>query len=204
MTHNLHRALSDIAVLRSQIARSTEFRGYGPATLVGTGILAAAGALAQAQWLPDPGKDIRGYLLLWSAIALLSAVIVGVEVIARSRRVHRGLADEMIRQAVAQFLPAAFAGALLTLVLMQSAESLWLLPGLWQILLSLGVFASCRSLPRPMLAVGLWYLATGLACVAWAKGDAAFSPWAMGLPFGFGQLLAAAVLHFAGRQDDES
>jgi len=29
-----------------------------------------------------------------------------------------------------------------------------MLPGLWQIVFSLGVFSSCRFLPRPMLAAG--------------------------------------------------
>ena len=69
----------------------------------------------------------------------------------------------MIYAAIEQFIPAGVAGALLTFVLFRFApESLWMLPGLWQIVFSLGVFASCRSLPRPMFAVGVWYLAAGL------------------------------------------
>ena len=39
-------------------------------------------------------------------------------------------------------------------------------PGLWQITFGLGVFASCRFLPRGMLLVGGWYVASGLACLA--------------------------------------
>jgi hypothetical protein len=78
-----------------------------------------------------------------------------------------------------------------------------MLPGLWQILYSLGVFASCRLLPRATFVVAVFYLATGLACLALARGAAAFSPWAMGLPFGSGQLLAAAVLYQTlERRDD--
>jgi hypothetical protein len=74
-----------------------------------------------------------------------------------------------------------------------------MLPGIWQIIFSLGVFASCRFLPRPMVAVGAWYLLTGLACLS--LGDArAFSPWAMGIPFGVGQLLVAAVLLFTTQE----
>jgi len=40
-------------------------------------------------------------------------------------------------------------------------QSLWMLPGLWQIVFSLGVLASRRSLPRPMFAAGVWYLGAG-------------------------------------------
>src|SRR6202034_3499125 len=112
---------------------------------------------------------------------------------------------EMIYMAVEQFLPAAAAGALLTLVLVQSASpALWMLPGLWQIIFSLGVFSSCRFLPRAMVAVGAWYVLTGLACVE--LGDSrAFSPWTMGVSFGAGQFLAAEVLFCTASGDsDES
>ena len=78
-----------------------------------------------------------------------------------------------------------------------------MLPGLWQVLFSMGVFASCRFLPRQMFAVGVWYLAAGLTCLALGSGARAFSPWAMGLPFGFGQLLVATVLQFGYRNEYE-
>ena len=121
----------------------------------------------------------------------------------RSRRMHSKLADEMIAAAVLQFLPAAGAGVLLTAVLFRFApQCLWMTPGLWQITFGLGVFASCRFLPRGLLLVGGWYVASGLACLAYAQGPHALSAWTMGAPFGVGQLLVAAVLRFAGEQDD--
>src|SRR5215471_12617216 len=138
---DLNKALADITAIRSQMARGTEFQGYGPATVAAT----------------------------------------------------------------EQFIPAGVAGALLTVVLFRIApESLWMLPGLWQIVFSLGFFASCRSLPRPMLAVGVWYLAAGLASLAFANGTQAFAPWAMALPFGLGQLLMAGILYRSGISDAET
>lgn len=192
---NLDRALTDIAAMRSQLARSTEFRGYGPVTLAATGAIAATAAILQAWLLPAPATNVRAYLALWLVTAIVSVALIGVETVNRSQRVHSGLANEMIMQAIEQFLPAAIAGILLTLVMQWHApEGLRLLPGLWQVILSLGVFASCRSLPRPMIAVAVWYLASGLACIAWASGQHAFSPVAMGLPFAVGQVLAAVLL----------
>jgi hypothetical protein len=101
----------------------------------------------------------------------------------------------MLRQAVEQFLPALAAGILLTLVLLRhyTPATFWLLPGLWQLVFSLGVFASCRFLPRPMLAAGVWYLATSLFCLCLGNARA-LSPWTMGIAFGIGQLLIAAIL----------
>ena len=118
---------------------------------------------------------------------------------------ERALADiSEIRSQIArgeQFLPAGLAGILLTAVLLRfTPDALWMLPGLWQVVFALGVFASCRFLPRPMLLVGGWYLASALACLVLARGADAFSPWAMGAPFTIGQLMVAAVLQITSRR----
>jgi len=199
---DLHKALGDISSMRRQIARSTEFRGYGPATLAATGVFALLAAGAQGLWLPDAANHIGIYLSIWISTAVLAAALIGAETRARSRRVHSGLADDMIRMAIAQFLPSVIAGALITVVLVRSVPALvWLLPGLWQVVFSLGVFASCRFLPKAMIAAGAWYLLTALICLG--CGDSrALSPWAMGLPYGIGQTLVAGIL-FLNNQGDQ-
>jgi hypothetical protein len=203
---DLDKALADITLIRSQMARGAEFRGYGPLTVAVTGLLALFAAWLQARWLPDPAAHVFDYVALWVATAAVSVVLIGIEMVARSRRIHSGLADEMIRAATEQFIPAGVAGALLTVVLFRFAsETLWMLPGLWQLVFSLGFIASCRCLPRPLLAVGVWYLGAGLASLALANGDRAFSPLAMAVPFGAGQLLMAAILYCcAGDTDAET
>ncbi len=198
--NDLHKALGDIRSIRRQIAHSTEFRGYGPATLAGTGVLAVVAAGAQALWLPDPANHISAYLSLWIGTAVLCAVMIGTQAYTRTHRIHSGLADEMIRMAVEQFLPSVGAGALMTVVLMRYVPgSLWMLPGIWQIIFSLGVFSSCRFLPRRIAAAGAWYLLTGLGCIALADSRA-LSPWAMGIPYGAGQLLVAGILLFTAKE----
>src|SRR6266568_5298335 len=202
--HDLHKALGDISIIRRQIARTTEFRGYGPATLATTAAFAALAAMAQAQWVRDPARNRAAYLGIWIATAVFSASLIAVQTYTRTHRMHSGMADEMIHMAIEQFLPSAGAGALMTVAIVRySPSSLWMLPGLWQVIFSLGVFSSCRFLPRPMAAAGAWYLLTGLACIALANGRA-LSPWAMGIPFGVGQLLVAAILFFGahGRTDE--
>lgn len=198
--NDLGRALGDIRNIRRQMAQSTEFRGYGPATLASTAVFAALAALAQALWVPDPAHHILAYIAIWIATAAVSASVIAVQTITRSQRMHSGMADEMIRMAVEQFLPCVGAGALLTLVLERAVPSaLWMLPGLWQIIFSLGVFSSCRFLPRAIIASGAWYLLTGLACLS--LGDSrALSPWYMGVSFAAGQLWVAGVLFFRAQE----
>ena len=112
------------------------------------------------------------FLAGWAATALVSGGMIWTEMQARSRRHHSGLADAMMLQAVEQFLPAGAAGVLLAAMLWKFApEALWMLPGLWQVLVSLGVFASVRSLPRTVAFAGAWYFVAGFGCLAARKPE---------------------------------
>jgi hypothetical protein len=198
---DLHKALGDISSIRRQMAHSTQFRGYGPATLAATGVIALLAASLQSMWLPDPANHVAAYLGIWIFAAVLSVALTGVQMYTRTRRIHSGLSDEMIRMAVEQFLPAVGAGVLITIALVRFVPAVvWMLPGLWQVIFSLGIFSSCRFLPRPMVAAGAWYLLTGLICIA--LGDSrALAPWTMGLAYGAGQLLMAGILFVATPED---
>lgn len=195
---DLDKALADILAIRSQIAAGTAFRGYGPATIAVTGGLALLTAVAQGVWLDDPTHAPVLFFTTWAVTALVSAIMIWIEMRARSHRHHGGLADAMLFQAVEQFLPASVAGALLGVLLWKFApETLWMLPGLWQVIVALGIFASIRSLPRVVAFVGAWYFIAGFCCLMVASQSHALSPWTMGLPFVAGQSLMAAILHFA-------
>jgi len=197
---DLHRALGDISSIRRQMARSTEFRGYGPVTLAATAVFALLAAGVQAIWVPDPANHIGLYLSIWISTATISAALIAAHAVTRAHRIHSGLADEMIRMAVEQFLPAVGAGAFITIVVVYFAPSvLWILPGLWQVIFSLGIFSSCRFLPRAIVLAGGWYLITGLACIAMA-GDRALSPWTMGISYGAGQMLVAGILYATAQE----
>jgi hypothetical protein len=193
----LRQALDDINAIRSQVARDTLFRGYGPLSIAASGILALLVAAAENHWGAGTQHGLRGFLLVWISTAAVAVLLSASETIFRVRRVHSGLALEMIQAAVEQFLPCVVVGLLLTVVLMRIApQDSWMLPGLWSVIFSLGIFASCRFLPRQMFGVGAWYLAAGFVCLLVAANHHVLLPWAMGITFGAGQLLVAAVLRF--------
>ena len=196
MLSDLRQALAEINAIRTQVARDTQFRGYGPISIAASCVLALIVAAVQGGITKD-SRDFFAFFLVWATTALIAVGLTATEMIRRTRRVHTGLANEMIQAAVEQFLPALVVGLLLTAVLVWAApQELWMLPGLWQLLFSLGVFASCRFLPRQTFAVGIWYLIAGLTCLALQSGPKTFSPWSMGIPFGVGQLLVAGVLQY--------
>ena len=200
---DLDKALADIMTIRSQLAAGTAFRGYGPEAIAGTAMLALLTALAQHLWLDDATGQPLAFFAAWTAAALLSVALIGFEMRARARRHHSGLADAMVQQAVEQFLPIGIAGLLFAVLLGKFApEALWMLPGLWQVLVSLGIFASARFLPRSVALGGAFYFVAGFVTLLLASQSHSLSPWTMGVPFIAGQFLMAAILHFASGDHD--
>jgi hypothetical protein len=199
---NLSEALDQISEIRAHMARTEVFRGYRSLTVGFSGVLAIAAAGGQAVWISRPAERLGSYLALWLSVAAVAATVAGVEMWLRSRATQSAVARRLSGLAVEQFLPCLVAGAALTAVIYQrAAEVAWLLPGLWCLLFSLGVFASYRLLPRLVFLVGIYYLACGVIVLSMAQGDAALSPWSMGVSFGGGQLLAAAILYFTLERD---
>jgi hypothetical protein len=198
----LRDALTQISEIRLQLARNEVFRGYRAMPVAFSGGIAILAAFIQFVTIPDPVGQVGPYLALWIGAAVVSALAAGLEMMIRARNSSTSMTRELTWLALEQFCPSLIAGALLTVVIVRAApESLWMLPGLWQIVYCLGIFASCRLLPRPTFWVGVLYLGTGLAVVALGSGDSALSPWSMGLPYGVGQMLAALVLYCTLERD---
>ena len=179
------------------MTRTEVFRGYRALPIATSGLVAVGAGALQPLLVPDPAVEFHTWLYLWVGAAMLSVALCAAEMAARFHRTEINLERERIRQAVARFLPAVLTGVLLTFVLADYApESRVILPGLWAILMGLGIFASLPMLPRPVRYVALFYIGAGLVTIALARDAYAFSPLAMGLTFGTGQLTAAAVLYF--------
>ena len=193
---DLREALLQISEIRSQMARTQVFRGYRSATSAFSGIVAIVAATLQSIFLPHPLQEIGWYIALWCGSALLCVAMVGVEMIVRTRKLASPAQSQLTLLAVEQFLPSLVAGALLTAVLVAFLpQAIPMLPGLWLIFFGLGVFASCRLLPRTTFIVAGFYLLAGMAVLMLAQGPWTLHPFVMGVPFGIGQFLAAGILY---------
>ena len=195
---DLDQALVAISDIRSRLAAGTMFRGFGPAVMASTAGLAFATATAQSLWPEILNSDPYIFLTCWIVIAVIAAALIGVEMVARSRRYHGPLSNAMILNAIELFLPAGFAGAIIAYIFVEFApETLWTLPGLWQMLVALGLFTAMRSLPWSVIFAAAWYFLAGAFVLVVASKDWSLTPWMMGVPFGIGQLLLAGILYYA-------
>lgn len=191
----LDEALARIAIIHRHIVRGQIFHGYRAIPTLLSGLMAFVACAVQGIWLDD---DVKACLFLWISAAAASLAIVAVEMILRCRRSDSTLERDMTIGAAEQFIPTLVAGALLTVVVaLFEPEQVWMLPGLWAIMFSLGIFASRRMLPRAVLLVGAHYLLTGLLCLAFGHDGPFFPAWTMAVTFGAGQFIAAGVLYWS-------
>jgi hypothetical protein len=192
----LREALNQISHIREHLARGEVFRGYRSSTVACSGLLAIVGAGVQPLVVPRPLEQLVSYLLLWVGIALVCVSVEGMKLWMRYRAHEGSWGRQLTVQAIETFLPCLTAGAILTCVIVQQASEIaWMLPGLWALLFSLGVFASSRLLPRPVIWVGLYYMLCAVVYLLGGGPAAGLSPWSMGVTFGGGQLLTAAILY---------
>ena len=109
---DLREAMSQIAEIRQQMARTEVFRGYRSVPVAFSGVLAWAAAIAQSVWIPDP---IAGPHVVPDALGRR-----GGDRDRRRRRLEMALrarhavawAREHTWLAVEQFLPCVVAGGL--------------------------------------------------------------------------------------------
>lgn len=201
----LREALRQISEIRQQMAQTEVFRGYRSLTVGFSGVLGLVTAIMQALWIPDPEGNLVRFVGLWFATAIIGLTIAGGEMYLKARRDGPGLSRDMVTLAVEQFMPCLLVGALLTFSICVGApQAGWMLPGLWSLLFSLGVFASYRLLPRQAFWVGVYYATCGCVCLFWGQGSQILAPWQMVVSFGGGQLLGAAILYWNLERNDAS
>lgn len=201
----LDNALDQIAEIHRQIGLTRTFRGYRAATTLFTALVAVAAAAFQPWWVPQPARNPLRFVELWVFVAVACLTVVGVEMTVRFRRSDSSLSRQLTIQAVEQFFPFIAAGGLVTLALSySSSQCLSLLPGFWSIFFGLGIISSRSLLPSPIVFVGAFYLLAGIACLTPLGQLAAFSPWAIGIPFGVGQTAASFILYWFLERRHES
>jgi hypothetical protein len=203
MAIGLEEALRDISAIRQLMARTEQFRGYRAVPTALSGLFAIVAGLVQSIWIAEPKEQLGRYLMLWIGVAAASQVVCLGDLWRRYQSSKVRLHQEATRLAVGQFYPCVVVGALLTVVIVRSVpDAVGMLPGLWSVLFSLGLFASLRLLPPALIGAACYYMAAGLYAISLGSSPFALGPWTMPLLFGIGQLLTSIVLLQSEREGE--
>jgi hypothetical protein len=191
----LQNAINQLSEIHAQISKTEFYRGFRPVPVAITGFSAFLAALIQPYWVA--ADDPFGFVEYWSMVAFVNVLFMALFLV--YDYVHREtyLERQKARNVLLQFGPALAAGMLATAVIYRfEGEILFFLPGLWCLIFSLGVFACRPYFPANTFWLGVYYLTASAFLFMLVPMHQSLHPWGMGLVFGLGQLLAAAVIYW--------
>jgi len=201
--NDIDRAISEISDIRTRLAASTSFRGYAPEAVALIGLLSRAVVLAQLAWPDTLARNSVQIAVVWGIVLVASGMTMAIEAITRSRRQHGGMAGAMLRGAMRIAVPVMLVNVVLGgCVLMFAPTASWLLPGVWQMLVGIVVFASYPTMPRGIGWPAVWYLLCGAVVTVTAGAAQQVTPLMAGGPYVLGHLAIAWLLHREGVQPE--
>lgn len=183
-------ALDNLRYIRETMERAGSFTGvpgWG-GVLMGVSAVSAAGfashATSRGEWLE-----------IWLAEGALAIGIGLVALWHKTQAAGSPFLSMPARKFALSFLPAIFAGMVLTAALWQAGFEQWL-PGVWMMLYGAGVMAGGAFSVRPVPIMGACFLVSG-AVALWLLPMAADRAWtdiALGAGFGGWHILFGAII----------
>jgi hypothetical protein len=196
---DIEKALDQISEIHRHLSRTEVYRGYRSIPVALAGLTGIIGAGLQT-WVVQAGAPdwYESYVYYWIEIGAFAFLVAISGVILYWINNPDPHLRRHTLHVVGQFAPCLLAGLFITLmVLPQGEAAIRLLPGLWTICYSLGVFASRPYLPRFIGWVAAFYLLAGVILLGLAQSEHSLSPWGMGITFGGGHLTSATILYWS-------
>ncbi len=179
------RAVDNLAFIRETMERAGSFTavsGWGEAA-VGISAICAA-VLAGYQ------RSVEMWLLIWTAEALLSLLLVAWSIGRKARAANVPMLSGPGRKCIVGFSPPACVAVVLTGVLYRAGVPT-LIPGMWLMLYGTGVVTGGTFTVKVVPVMGICFMAVGaLALLA----PAALGDWFMAAGFGLLHIVFGVVI----------
>ena len=193
--HNLSDALERIDEIHHQLAKGETYLGYRPIPVAASGV---AGLLAA--WLQPKiiaAGDPQAFVFYWLGTAAICAFLAAIGVAIHFLRDCDRYARRRTLHVWGQLLPCLAAGLLIAFAILRvMPAAVGILPGIWTVLFSLGIFSSRPFLPRATGWIALYYLVTGVWLILHPAKLEENLVWPMAIIFCFGQLAGAVMLYY--------
>jgi hypothetical protein len=192
---NTHRALSEIREIGDILARTQHTSCIRPTPIACTSLLGFAAAFYADASIGPMIMGSEAFVGYWFLVAALCVLMMAFDLGKRYWTTDSELQRGRTRIAIYQFAPCLLIGGFATLCLLPThSQPSSMLPGLWCILVSLGIFATLNNAPRAMVFPAAFYAIIGGLFWRFDEWTIGLGSWSMGLAFGIGQLWTALVL----------
>ncbi len=181
----LQDALEQLDTLAQVAERTNRFDGFRRTPIAASGLIGGLAGFLQAGTIGTNELLLSDYIRYWVAAAAVSVAIILLEMLWRYTTSPTVRMKRMTLEVMKRLLPTFAAGSGVTLVIaLKANDAAWMLPGLWSILMSLGVFSVAAMLHPLVQWAGVWYLTSGVVVLWLSRGEYALHPFTMAIPFG--------------------
>jgi hypothetical protein len=190
----LNDALSHLADIHAQLAKTDVYRGLTARPVMLTGFVGILAACLQPRLIGD--GDAIGFVTYWLCTALACVLIGSSTAIYGYLFDHDALGRRRAQVVAGQLIPCLAAGAFLVLALLPVLDRcIGMLPGIWALLYALGLFSVRPFLPHATGWVAFYFLVAGTLLLNFLPLQTVPSPWSVAGVFAIGQFGLAWVLH---------
>lgn len=191
---DIKTAYEKISDIHGHLVKAETFRGYPAFTVLFAGITAFLFAAVQSS-IRNKISD-KAFIIQWLIVAGINVSIISMEILMDYFKKNSYFKKRQMIIVFLQFIPSLTAGLLVAVIFLKyQISSLNLLPGIWAILFSMGIFSMRPYLARFTGYIGLFYMIAGCCLIYIAPENMSLSPWSMGFTFGTGHIFAAYVLY---------
>ncbi|MBN1268752.1 MAG: hypothetical protein JXB04_04130 [Kiritimatiellae bacterium] len=196
LTQHLKDALAQVRQLQQAVLERQRFRGYSGPARIASGSLALLAAIAMAS--PLYPATTRAHVLGWGGVFIVALLLNTIALLYWFLYNPNVKHDPRKLLPLFDSIPAIIVGAALTFTLILHGWHEYLF-GVWMCMFGLSNLASRYVLPRPIILVGLFYIACG---VGWlVTPNASFlNPLPMGFVFFAGEWAGGLILYFDQRR----
>lgn len=201
----LENAISDLALIQTRLQASEKVTCFRWLTTLLGGLVGCLAGWTQHWWVPHPVQQPMSYLVYWTTIAAIVGCVSAIEIAYRYLYRSTDMRRRQTREALLDFAPSVVVGAVVSyfLVAAQPAYA-QLLPSLWMLCFSLGLMNLRRKLPGATLYVAAYFFMAAIVAIRLIDSTYSMSGWIMGVSFGVGELLLAAVLYFGVKESSHA
>jgi hypothetical protein len=180
--------------ISEQLVKASVYRGYRSFYVGLSGII----GLMASYFAPQFVHEVKSlsFVYYWGGVAcanlILCGVCLGYQYFFKDTDYNR----RKTRQILLQLAHTLGAGLIVcSIAFFVSREMIPILPGLWALIFGLGIFTMRPYLPDITVLAGYFYLAAALVLFLVAGTAPSLLVIGMGIAFGAGQLLSAALLY---------
>lgn len=189
-------ALTQVRSLQQVMLERIRFRGFSGPTRAASGTLALLAAAAMSTpWYP---RTTEAHLVGWGCVLAVALVINSVALLYWFWTDPQADRDIRRLSPVLDVIPPLAVAALLTVALVLRNQHRFLF-GIWMCMFGLTNLSTRYVLPRTMLLVGVFYIASG-TLVLLAPNVTFLNPWPMGIVFFAGEWVGGMILYMDGRR----